>query len=312
MRTHLALILIMLSAAVVRADGGVGVVVTGDATIQPQLAAKIEGWLRAQGHQLVPSPVPAEELNSLIDCLVIEDLACARTVVEKHATAEMVVFAKVETNDTDTGKRDLTLTVHWFDRGQETVTDRRTCSDCTDAALRTTAELMMATLAGKGGKDVGTVQLTSSPTGARVLIDGKAVGKTPLTYAVAPGEHTITIVHDKHRENTRRVTIRKAESTTVDVRLEPKRSSRALPIAVIAGGGVLLAGGVIAYATSEEDTGETYEYRDTRLLGVGLGIAGAAAIGIGAYLYLRGESAESAPSVAVLPGGAVVGWARTF
>jgi hypothetical protein len=42
---------------------------------------------------------------------------------------------------------------------------------------------------------VGTLALTTQPAGARVLLDGKAIGETPLTLAdVAPGKHALTIV----------------------------------------------------------------------------------------------------------------------
>ena len=64
-----------------RAEGDVGVVVTGDNTMQPQLLALVEGWLRAHGHQVVASPLPPEATNKLIDCFVIEDTNCARKIL---------------------------------------------------------------------------------------------------------------------------------------------------------------------------------------------------------------------------------------
>ena len=42
---------------------------------------------------------------------------------------------------------------------------------------------------------VGTLQLTTQPAGARVLLDGKPVGESPLTLAdVPPGKHSLTLV----------------------------------------------------------------------------------------------------------------------
>ena len=42
---------------------------------------------------------------------------------------------------------------------------------------------------------VGTLALTTQPAGARVLLDGKAVGESPLTLTdVAPGKHSLTLV----------------------------------------------------------------------------------------------------------------------
>jgi len=84
MRALLALLL-MLSTTAAYAGGDIGVVVTGEATMQPQLAAQLEGWLRQHGHQLIASPLPPEAVNTLIDCFVIEDENCARGVIDKRA-----------------------------------------------------------------------------------------------------------------------------------------------------------------------------------------------------------------------------------
>ena len=42
---------------------------------------------------------------------------------------------------------------------------------------------------------LGTLALTTQPAGARVLLDGKAVGESPVTLAdLAPGKHALTLV----------------------------------------------------------------------------------------------------------------------
>ncbi len=40
---------------------------------------------------------------------------------------------------------------------------------------------------------VATLEFWSSPTGADVYLDGRLVGKTPSSFTIAPGEHTITM-----------------------------------------------------------------------------------------------------------------------
>jgi hypothetical protein len=48
--------------------------------------------------------------------------------------------------------------------------------------------------AGESSK-LGTLALTTQPAGARVLLDGKAVGESPVTLAdLAPGKHALTLV----------------------------------------------------------------------------------------------------------------------
>lgn len=58
-----------------------------------------------------------------------------------------------------------------------------------------TAEAAPAPVKPSDATKVGTLALTTQPAGARVLLDGKAMGETPVTLAdLAPGKHALTIV----------------------------------------------------------------------------------------------------------------------
>lgn len=97
----------------------------------------------------------------------------------------------------------------------------------------------------------------------------------------------------------------------------PAPPSRTLPYALLGGGAALLVTGITLIAISEDDTGDNYLYYDgrNRTVGLALGAVGLAAASAGAYLYVRStrdRAPDAAPSVAVLPGGAYVGWTRTF
>lgn len=311
MRNYLALILILLWTTAARA-GEVGVVVAGDASVQPQFTAQLEDWLRRNGHTLVPSPLPPEALNKVIDCFVIEDVDCARQVVETQATAPAIVFAKLELAEAKTGMGDVTITAYWFDRGTDVVTKTRTCERCTELTMVAATDALMKELS--ESRNMGKIRITTTPGGARVTVDGQAVGIAPITVPLMIGEHTITVSHPSHVETTRTVTVTKGDITIVDVPLAPVSAPARskLPVVVMAAGGAALATGILLYVTSEEDTGEKFRYRDNRALGIGIGVVGVAAISVGAYMMMRGGSSDSAPAVALVPGGAYVGWARTF
>jgi hypothetical protein len=317
MRTLLAL-LVMLWATAAHAGGNVGVVVTGEPAMQPQLAAQLEGWLRQHGHKLIDAPLPPDAVNTLIDCFVIEDEGCARGVVDKRARSATVVFARIEVADSaSSGMRDITVTAYWFDKGRDLVAERRFCARCTEQTLRNTADEVMSALAGAGQKDVGHLKLSTIPSGARVMIDGQPVGATPLEYSLAPGEHAVTITRDHHEDTARQVTIRKGETSPLEVTLTPvdKPGPRVVPVAMMAGGAAVLVTGILVYRLAEPDTGTTPEFHDDRnhALGIGIGVAGLAVAGVGAYMFFtKGGKSDSAPSVAVLPGGAYVGWTRSF
>lgn len=287
---------------------GVGVVVTGDSAIQPQLAAQIEDWLRQRGHTLVAAPLRPDALGTLIDCLAIEDVACARKIVESEAQTERIMFAKADLVATG-AVRDITLTAYWFAKGSEPTAARRTCAACTDTTIHTTIDDIMTTLAGQGRADVGTVQVTTTPAGARLRVDGK---DATSGVSLPVGEHVVEVSHPGYVSVRESVTIKGGDTVTLTFALHPEKPRNKLALAGI-GAGVVLAGvGIVLVATSEEDTGEKPEYRDTRAGGYVLTGLGVAAIAVSTWWYLRGGSAESSPSVAVIPGGATLGWARTF
>lgn len=312
-RTLLILLSLGAWTPAAHADSSVGVVVTGDATIQPQLAAQLEDWLRQRGNTLVPSPLPSDAITALLDCFVVEDLACARKVVERKSKTPQIVFARVDLADATTGMRDVTITAYWFETGADPVVVRRACASCTDAAVRALTDELMTSLAGKGRSEVGQITLTTTPAGALVMIDGKAIGVTPLTHSLPPGPHALTISSVGHADATRSVTITRGETSAVEVTLARASSPRGkIPIIALGLGGAMMLTGIVLYASSEKDTGEKPEYRDTRALGLTLGVVGLAAVGVGAYMLLRSEPSAEGPTVAIVPGGAYVGWGTQF
>ncbi len=304
-----AAMLLALAPRPARADGEVGVVVTGDSTMQPQLLALVENWLRAHGHQVVASPLPPNATNKLIDCFVIEDTSCARKVVETQAKTETVVFARVEVADNAaTSMRDVTITAYWFERGSDPVAEKRACDKCTDTALHETGDALMSALAGSGRKTVGQIKVTSHPIGAQVMVDSQPSGVTPIELTLTPGPHELVI-----GETTRTITVTQGANPPIEIALGANGPRPKLPLAIMGGGAALLVTGVILFATSETDTGEKFEYRDTKPLGVGLMVSGLAVAGVGAYLYfVKKRPADSAPAIAILPGGGYIGWGKAF
>src|SRR5512139_2546500 len=145
MRAFALLLFVLASSPAIAGTGDVGVVVVGEVTMQPQLAAQLEGWLRQHGHQLVPAPLPPDAINTLTDCFVIEDEGCARKVIEKRSKTQAVVFARIDLK-ADSADKTVTLTAYWFDKGHDPIAERRFCERCTDVTLRSTADELMAAL----------------------------------------------------------------------------------------------------------------------------------------------------------------------
>ena len=71
------------------------------------------------------------------------------------------------------------------------------------------------------GRRTGALTVDSRPTGARVFLDGKLVGTTPLTLpSVAAGAHAIRIEQDGYRRWSSSVRVVAAEQNRVTASLE--------------------------------------------------------------------------------------------
>lgn len=313
----LALAILALAEVPARADDNVGVVVTGEATMQPQLVAQIETWLRMHGHELVSTPLPPEAVSALIDCFVIEDAECARKVVEKRAKSDSIVFAQVSIpTGASSSDRSVTLTIHWLDKGKDPRSKNRDCERCTDVTMRSTADALMADLTGDDGPR-GRVRLRSRPAGAKVSIDGQPVGETPMAHRLAPGTHELKFERQGRPPQTRSVTIEAGQTVTAEVSFEPTSMRQKLAYAALAGGAALVVGGGILYSLDEDQDPPdgpqmNPTYFDTAPHAIAFIATGAVAIGVGAYLIVTEPSRKSTPTVGLVPGGGVVGWAGRF
>ncbi|HEX4456152.1 MAG TPA: hypothetical protein VH143_35065 [Kofleriaceae bacterium] len=262
---------IALAASTAHAD--IGVVVTGEATLQPQLASQLEGWLKERGHVVQPSSLEPEAINTLIDCFVIDDIGCARAVVEKRARVQTILFARIEmTPNRSDGSRDIAISGYWLAKGHEPLQERRTCKHCTEKQMRAAADDLMLALAAE--PPTGAATTRAAP--ARTVAQAEPGSPPP------PAQQT-----------------------------DEQPSSKALPITVTAVGGVALIGGVVMIATGGPPSADKEFYRDYRTPGYVVGAAGAVALGVGVYLLLR-PTAHSAPVASITHGGAVFGWSGRF
>jgi hypothetical protein len=88
---------------------------------------------------------------------------------------------------------------------------------------------------------------------------------------------------------------------------EAESSAPRWPWYTMGAGTALIATGVILYVTSESPTGAKPEYLNDRPIGTAIAIGGAAVVAVGAYFALT--HSDTAPTVAMTPGGAVIGFA---
>jgi hypothetical protein len=321
------LVVAALAAHVPRAAAGtVGVVVTGELSLQQPLVAQLEGWLRSHGYQVAALALDPAATTRLLDCLTVDDSTCARGVVEAKSRSDSVVFARATRERSTT-----TLTMYWIAKGRPPAGGRRGCEDCTDDAVRGAADELIASLAPAATGTTGRLKLSSKPEGMIVMLDGQKIGVTPIERDIAAGEHTIVLVDGGTRVGERKVQI--PEGATIEVTMPvvyppdnpkfrtPPEPSRVPPVLCWVGGGLLFGGSGVAFYLGQkgglDHPNDKYIYRGATPTGVGLAAAGVAAIGIGVWLWVRGsgessESSGAAPVAAIGPGGGYLGWQGRF
>lgn len=309
-----ALLVLVLLVGTARAD--VGVVVAGEATMQPMLVRQIEGWLTKNGHTLVQNPMPADAINTLTDCFVIEDETCARAVIEKRGRTKSIIFARVELQAGGDIDKTITVTAYWFENGQKITSARRFCERCNETTLRTTADDLLAQLFKAAPKALGRLRLTSNPAGATCAIDGKPAGATPVEQDLAPGDHEVVVTQEHHRTEKRKIQIKVGETAAIEValvELHAKPSGTLLPMLTMgAGVAMLVTGGVLFAIDKDKGPDEPEFIRDTAPWGIGIGLGGVLAVGGGYLWYRTTKNHESRPVAAVTRTGSFVGWAGSF
>lgn len=140
----LVVLLVVAAPFAARADDSVGVIVTAaDHKLQPQVTSYVEKWLVRHGHPIAKRAVNDDARTTVVNCMTIDDPACARGVVEARVTANAVVFASVVA-DPKTGA--MTLSTYWFVKGHDPVGEHDTCEKCTGDAWHAVADRALTNL----------------------------------------------------------------------------------------------------------------------------------------------------------------------
>jgi PEGA domain len=97
-------------------------------------------------------------------------------------------------------------------------------------------------------KRPSTLTVSSTPSGAKVWVDGKAIeGRTPLSITVAAGPHTVTVSSTTNTPHTRQVEARYGRAVIVDTTIgggEARPPPPANPYDDAGAGGLALRGGI--------------------------------------------------------------------
>ncbi|MEZ4398419.1 MAG: PEGA domain-containing protein [Kofleriaceae bacterium] len=316
----LALVVTLTLAATAHA-GTIAVIVAGEPAKQPVVETTLDPWLKAKGFAVEVGVSDVTVVNKLVDCFVLIDQSCAEAAVARLAR-DNTLFVMVEVSrDFDTQTDEVKLTGWLYGAGGKAVVAQSVfCRACRNDTLGPTVEDLAKALFAVAGQGAGVIKVTSTPPGARVLIDGVAAGTTPWEQGVRTGPHTITVELAGHRTETRPVEIVKDKTAELAIELTPgadpngagRRGPRdATWLGVAGGGAALMLAGAVMVAIDQDcakngpcDVAPSAKtFRDTGLAGALTLVGGAVVAGVGGYLYwTSGKQVAASPTAWIEPG----------
>ncbi|MFT3695434.1 MAG: PEGA domain-containing protein [Kofleriaceae bacterium] len=335
---RLAVLALLVGARLASAAPSVGVVVAGEPSLQAKIRGQVSSWLSQHGFSVNAKPLAADALKTLTNCFVIEDMACARGVVEHQATVDFVVFVRA---DLVGGKKskEANLVAYWFLKDRDAVADKRNCKPCANTVLAKTTTELIAAVYDETALAKAHLKI-AEPPGLVVMLDGTNVGVTPVEQDVAPGKHEISLQRDDQVLGTTTIDAKAGDQTDVKVPLKPvelpsdpgphttvgievrppsehvdeRHPSRVLPGLMIAlGAGAVITGGVFVYYGHKNGPDDPLIYPDATKQGAIIAGVGGAVLITGLVIWwVQGSSSTNGPTAQLTPGGTIVGWAGHF
>ncbi|MEO8550716.1 MAG: PEGA domain-containing protein [Kofleriaceae bacterium] len=307
----MSLAVVALVAGRAHAEEIVGVIVVGDDMLRPRVSAYLEHWLESHGRKVMAQPMSADAVNTLTNCLIVDDPKCARGVVEQRSKSDAIVFARADLG-TDHG---FVLNAYWFAKGHEAIAERRACEQCNEEGWHGVIDQILDALTSQMIV-TGHLHVESEPAGMIVLFDNAQVGLTPLDRDVPVGHHRVDLMHKGHHVGRRNVEIDANDTTDVKIKaqLESEGGHPRLVPGIVLGGGIALlgVGGVLLYYGSLGGGSQKWLYPDSTPIGIGVIAAGVGATIIGSVLFAQAGPKKSLPVAAVTHDGAYVGWMTRF
>jgi hypothetical protein len=320
---RLAALCLIALMSVAHADTTVSVVVSGAESIKKDTRDTAEQWLEA--HDLrIPSeqPLAKDGLNSLLNCLVISDMTCARGVVEVRGKVGNIIAITGQVTGKKE-KRSIQLAAYWIAKDQEVVSLQKTCNACTDVVFTSTLNAMLDDLAKLAPTMRGKIHVTSKPSRMNVTVDNEEQSTTPFDRELSFGPHTLSIVRDGRVIVSTKIEVKPQATLEVplivpeekkeqpQIKIVEAHRSRAVPVLLLTVGIAATATGAVLYNYGGP-TGVSYTYRNMRPAGIATAISGGVAVIVGTVWLLKTGNTTSKPEVSMTSNSATVGWARSF
>jgi hypothetical protein len=186
----------------------------------------------------------------------------------------------------------------------------QSCNACSaDAVAAQLAELSRRLLTETVNRPRSTLSVTTSPPGAKVLVDNRWLGHSPYQKETFAGPHIVKVHSDGYLAQVQQIQLAPGQTATVELRLHPARGSKSSrPRWRLVTGGLLLGSGLVLTGFAASALAANGQCRDGsnnfascspfyNTLTVGTGL-----LGSGAALVITGTVLLALPAHQAVPG----------
>jgi hypothetical protein len=306
-------------------------------------AASVREALQRAGWKLSPRQLGEREVEAVAACLSNDKpWSCIAAIIKDKAIGQVAIVSVDPKQAADGTPLTLVTTRIVVASQNLAYGDEQYCERCNAENVKATASTVATKVLGRVylNSNRTTLDIKSSPAGARVVVDGTVMGASNLAFEILPGRHAITLSLRGYREVNRNVEVVDGQAAQVSVILEAEevevtpsastlpRGARTTerervlpswiaPTAVAAGVAAALVGAGFVFADLDQPEGEVQQQYNVSGRGIGLAVAGVVIAGGGLYLWrwpptrehttkatLSSSSSSASLSAAPLPGGA--------
>lgn len=310
--------------------------------------------LSRSGWQISKRTFSDREADSVTACLRNDKPWSCIVAVLGDRSLEQLAIVSIDPKRAPDGTAMLVVTARVVVGAQNLAYgDEQFCERCDAEKLRSTTVAVASKVLNRVllSSSKSSLEVSSTPAGARVTVDGSVLGVTNAAFSVLPGAHVVTLALRGHREVSRRVDVADGEAAKISVILEPEPEAAAhvvasseaaprleldasdsrdthearifpswvAPAAMGVGVTALIGGIVLMNADADQPVGEPQNKTNVSGRGLALIIGGSVATVAGVYLWRwpptrknKPRASSASASVIPLPDGIAASIAGSF
>lgn len=312
--------LLLLGVATATSEASTGLRVVGDSRFRVTAEQRIAAWLASHGHEVTEKALGPVAFPVLDECYLRDEPACANKYFIANSSADLFLYVNFEVSSSGKNESTVRGTLWLLRKDGEAKVFQKDCNRCDDNAAASMVDALTARVGSFNGQ-VGTLKLTSSPSGATVTVDGEEIGVTPIEHELERGSHEVVVGRAGFHDERRTVVIENGGVAEQVVALRRRDTGGLRRLATYGAAGTALAlaaGGVVALILHEGEPCSPSKKKClvTKPAGIAALAGAGVMIGVAGYLWFTTEDPESTPTTALQPRARTrtytLGWGGRF